>query len=349
MVYDRDPSFFFFCPPSLHHLPCDQASGSTCLFFLDSESISFPQGVSGLSSKETLSSALLCNWQFIISRLEVELLKLNVIMPSIFPLEIEEMILDILGEDDEGHSALKTCSLVCQAFLPICRKHIFGNIVLNASDQDVVPPPSTYTTRGFERLLRETPEIADYIRKLGYTIRADDLTSPLIQESLKLISRLEFLSVQHHHWLIGTTLSWNNPIRPALLHLLHLPTLTHFKMTRITDFVISDLIPCVNLKYLDIGGLTTGAFETTFPAALPVHSIQPNEFVAGIGTFTAIKRLCTARRPDRQLIMDFGSLSKITVSFQMPNDDEVSRELFRHCHVLTNVNVSCKCYLHYNH
>ena len=270
-------------------------------------------------------------------------------MPSIFPLEIEEMILDILGEDVEGHSALKTCSLVCQAFLPICRKHIFGNIVLNASDQDVVPPPSTYTTRAFERLLRETPEIADYIRKLEYTIRADDLTSPLIQASLKLISRLEFLSVQHHHWLIGTTLSWNNPIRPALLHLLHLPTLTHFKMTRITDFVISDLIPCVNLKYLDIGGLTTGAFETTFPAALPVHSIQPNEFVAGIGTFTAIKRLCTARRPDGQLIMDFGSLSKITVSFQMPNDDEASRELFRHCHVLTNVNVSCKCYLHYNH
>ena len=39
-------------------------------------------------------------------------------MSSIFPLEIEEMILDLLAED-EGHSALKACSLVCQAFLPL--------------------------------------------------------------------------------------------------------------------------------------------------------------------------------------------------------------------------------------
>ena len=114
-------------------------------------------------------------------------------MPPIFPLEIEEIILDILGKDDEDHTALKTCSLVCKAFLPICRKHIFGSIVLNPRDQDMVPPPSTHTTHAFERLLRETPEIADYIRKLDYTIRAEDLTSLSIQESLKRISRLEFL------------------------------------------------------------------------------------------------------------------------------------------------------------
>ena len=276
--------------------------------------------------------------------------------PIVFPLEIEEMILDILSEDDEGHSTLKTCSLVCQAFLPMCRKHIFGSIVLNAThyasdlDGDMVSTPSSHTTHAFERLLRETPEIADYIRKLDYTIRTDDLTSPSIQESLKRISRLEFLSVDHNNWMIGTTLDWsNNPIRPALLHLLHLPTLTHFKMGRIDDFVISDLIPCVNLKYLDIVILTTGAAETTFPAALPEHSVQLNEFIAGTRNPTAIKALCTARRPDGRPIIDFGSLSKITVAIQMPDEDEASQELFRHCHALTSVNISCKCYLLCDH
>ena len=117
-------------------------------------------------------------------------------MPSIiFPLEIEEKILDILGEDDEdyeGHLALGMCSLVCQAFLPICRRHIFGSIVLNPSHDYNLPPFPT--THAFERLLCETPKIADYIRKLDYTIRNTDLTSPSIQESLKLISRLEFLT-----------------------------------------------------------------------------------------------------------------------------------------------------------
>ena len=67
-------------------------------------------------------------------------------MHSIFPLEIEETVLNLLAdEDDQGHSALKTCSLVCQAFLPICRKHIFGSIVLN-----------DYTIRTLERLLHDT-------------------------------------------------------------------------------------------------------------------------------------------------------------------------------------------------
>ena len=126
-------------------------------------------------------------------------------MPSIiFPLEIEEKILDLLAEDDDGHSALKTCSLVCQAFLPLCRKHIFRSIAL----------VSSHNTHLFERLLRET---------------------------LKRISRLESLTF---HQSKLPKVDWSdNPIRPALLHLLHLPTLTHFTMTNINNFLVSDLIP----------------------------------------------------------------------------------------------------------
>ena len=149
------------------------------------------------------------------------------------PLEIEEMILDLLAEDPDdedykGHSTLKTCSLVCQTFLPICRKHIFGSIVLKSP-----------TIHVFQRLLHETPEIAAYIRKLDCDIGIAHLTtsSLSIQESLKQISRLESFTVRHHY-KVGATcqsfesfrpLNWsNNPIRPALLHLLHLPTLIYF-------------------------------------------------------------------------------------------------------------------------
>ena len=257
-------------------------------------------------------------------------------MPSIFPLEIEEIILDLLAEDDKGHSVLKTCSLVCQAFLPICRKHIFGSIFLN--DPNAISP---HTTRAFERLLRETPEIADYIRKLYFTIQIADWTSSSIQESLKRISRLEFLSVRHHSW---QALDWsNNPFRPALLHLLHLPTLTHFVVMNISVFALSDLIPCVNLKYLDFSHLTSIAAENTFPATLPEHSIQLNEFVAEYGASAAtIMKLCSAQRPDGQPIIDFGSLSKIKADFARPNQSRALQELFRHCRVLTNVSLSCK-------
>ena len=256
-------------------------------------------------------------------------------MSSVFPLEIEETILDLLAKDDEGHSALKTCSLVCQAFLPICRKHIFGSIVIN--DHNVMVSQRTLPTiHAFERLLRETPEIADYIRKLDCTFKITNFANPSIQESLKRISRLKFLTVRHH-------LDWrNNLVRPALLHLLHLPTLTHFKVIDMKNFVVSDLLPCVNLKYLDIGYYITMADETTFPTALPEHSIQLNEFVAGIESSAVAMKLCTTRRPDGRPIIDFGSLSKITMVFERHNDGEALQELFRRCHALTNVHISCK-------
>ena len=254
-------------------------------------------------------------------------------MPSIFPLEIQEIILDLLAEDDEDHLALKMCSLVCQAFLPICRKHIFGNIRVAHDDLNLTSSP---TTDSFERLLRETPEIAGYIRKLDLSILNSDLTRPL-QESLKRISRLEFFTLRDDRLD-----RQYNPIRPVLLHLLHLPTLTHFKMYTIEVFSVSDLIPCVNLKYLDMGYVTM-ATEDTFPSTLPEHSIQLNEFVAGFGAFPGtIMKLYTARRPDGLVIIDFGSLSKITVDFIGLNASRALQELFRHCHVLTNVNMSCK-------
>jgi hypothetical protein len=240
------------------------------------------------------------------------------------PIELEEMILDFLAED-KCHSALKSCSLVCKAFLPLCRKHIFESIALDKFYRD--------TFSAFDRLLRETPKIADYIRKLDYKY---DIPFAHL-ETLTRISRLKFLTVQK--W----QLDWSNdPIRPALLHLLHLPTLTHFKVIGIKNLLVSDLIPCVNLKCLDIGHETTMAAENTFPPTLPERSIQLNEFVSGFHTSNAIMKLCSARRPDGQPIINFESLSKITVIFDRLTREEASLELFRRCHALTSVNVSCK-------
>ena len=256
--------------------------------------------------------------------------------PIILPLEIEETILDLLAEDDKCHSALKTCSLVCKTFLPICRKHIFERISLN----NVKLSP---TTLAFHRLLCGTPEIADYIRVLRYDIQYEDLTIPSIQKSLKQISRLESLWISNNSSLTPR-LDWsNNPIRPALLHLLHLPTLTHLTMSIIDDFVISDLIACVNLKYLQIAHHMSVAAKNTFPVALPKNSIQLEEFDAGIRSNTVIMELFTARRPDGQPVINFGSVSKITAVTGQPEygEPETSEMLFSCCHGLTDVNITC--------
>jgi hypothetical protein len=62
----------------------------------------------------------------------------------------------------------------------------------------------------------------------------------------------------------------DNPLRPAFLHLLHFPTLTHFRVFTSNKFVASDLSPCINLKKLEFGHYTIGAVENnTFSAAFP--------------------------------------------------------------------------------
>ena len=101
---------------------------------------------------------------------------------------------------------------------------------------------------------------------------------------------------------------------------------------------VSDLIPCVNLKYLHISDTTSAvkAKDTSsFTAALPEKSNQLYEFEIGLRTSAAIMELCTARRPDGQPIIHFGSLSELTVNIVEPGNCKTSQELFRHCHALT--------------
>ena len=256
---------------------------------------------------------------------------------STIPLEIHGAIIDLLAEDDKTGSAVKTCSLVCWAFLPLCRKHIFASIVI---DDIHCQTSQSCTMRKLARLLSTSPEVADYIRKLDYNIAIDDFTNPSIQECLKRINRLQYLAVRH---FIRQKLDWSsNHLRPALLHLLHLPTLTHFKVTAIDNFIPSDLVPCVNLKKLDIGSYTTVTATNAFSETFPDRSIQLNEFTSGVGNATAIMNICTAQRPDGQSVIDFSSLTKITVEIDKDNDVEASEELFRQCEQLTHVYITCK-------
>ncbi|KIM42251.1 hypothetical protein M413DRAFT_444688 [Hebeloma cylindrosporum] len=268
----------------------------------------------------------------------------------ILPLEIEEIILNLLAEDDNNHSALKACSLVCQAFLPICRKHIFESIFIS----NYLYHPGLRSDYAFQRLLYHSPDITPYIRKLDYSLGCLELRSHFpsfsgrssipFQDSFNRISRLEFLTVRFDDEL---GFGWiHHPVRPALLHLLHLPTLIHFNVIDCSNFMLSDLIPCVNLKYLRIGSHTTWAAETTFPAALHKHPpIQLKEFVADRTPGDVVTHIFAARRTDGQPLVDFGSLSKITMNITRPGTYRTSQQLFRGCQNLTDVTI----YLWYRH
>ena len=116
-------------------------------------------------------------------------------------------------------------------------------------------------------------------------------------------------------------------------------------MTAIDNFVASDLVPCVNLKQLDIGSYTTLTATNAFSATFPDHSIQLNEFTLGVRNAMAIMNISTAQH----LVIDFGSLAKITIKIEKDDDVEASDEFFSPCEQLTDVSISCKRYLSHHY
>ena len=155
------------------------------------------------------------------------------------------------------------------------------------------------------------------------------------------MSRLQFLKVRHSN---RQKLDWSrNPIRPALLHLLHLPTLTHLHLFALNNFVLSDLLPCINLKKLEIEFLTAVDWvDNMFSATFRDHSVQLKHFSVGYQFSEAVIKMCRAQRHDGRALLDFSFLTNISVPLDKTNDIEALQELFERCGHLINVTISCK-------
>ncbi|KAF8148880.1 hypothetical protein B0H34DRAFT_735688 [Crassisporium funariophilum] len=257
----------------------------------------------------------------------------NMVSTSIIPLEIVETIIDIVAEDDTD--SVNACSLVCQAFLPLCRKHIFASVVLNGSMRPQVSP----TTRMFERLLSTTPDIAVYIRKLQWCVTIEDFKLVRsLPKAMKLITRLQSLYV----WVYDRNrLKWrSNVLRPALVHLLQLRTLTHLKLFAIEDFPLSDLVPCVNLKELEIERVLPAEVDNGFPSTLPYKPAQLNKFSAGRQAAQVTTKLITALRPDGIAVVDLTELNKVSVKWEKADAVQAAFQLFKMSAQLTDVHMS---------
>ncbi|KIM43876.1 hypothetical protein M413DRAFT_26156 [Hebeloma cylindrosporum] len=245
------------------------------------------------------------------------------------PLEVIETVIDTLARDDPGFSSLKTCSLACQCFLELCRKHIFASITIKDGKYSI------QNRTALVRLLSSTPEIAYHIRELvWHTITIEDFEDPSLPGILKTITKLQSLSIGNsfrldHPWR-------ENCLRPALLHLLHLPTLLRLSISRIPHFDFADLISCTNLRELSIAHMEYVETEQSFPSTLSHTPIQLHclSFCWGCS-----KTISVLGRPDTRPIFNFAVLASITLVLEDTKTFEASRELFQNCSQLIKVRI----------
>ena len=88
---------------------------------------------------------------------------------SSLPFDIFAQIIDTIGENKET-DFLKELSLVSHCFNQICSKHLFATIELHDADPNYYPLPLASSKKGFVKLLRNRPDVVNYIRKLTYKV-----------------------------------------------------------------------------------------------------------------------------------------------------------------------------------
>ena len=256
------------------------------------------------------------------------------------PLEVIERIIDDVAPDPEyddivynnlSSESIKVCALVCHSLLPLCRKHIFASVTLNAGR-------SPATSDDLNHLLLNSPHLAVYIRELNYHVIKKEFgpkRSPWLLSMFKKLVGLQKLRISYFPAAGGRKLNWIAfPERMVLLPLLHLPTLTSICLEGIRNFPLAHLAGCANLKRLEIQSLECSNGVGKFLEVLPPTPVMLERLEICMGNVKPVQRLCDARRPDGKPIIDFSSLRKIRA--EVARLDSMT-ELFGLCRNLNKI------------
>ena len=264
----------------------------------------------------------------------------------ILPFDTIGNIIEFLIKDNEnGLQYVKTCSLVCQSFLPLCRTHIFSSIKINVAGSS-----QKHNTEAFGQLVLGTPEVARSIRHLYIVILDPHSQSVhLFDQVPQHLARLQSLTFWRSDSWDVPDVDWKNissSMQRSLLNLVHIPTLSHLKLGWINNFPISDLNTCTNLKqlsaeaiYIQVG---TGEHDESASSLLSHKPMQLQELDIKIFKMSNDLSLLTARRPDGRTVLDFSGLEKISVTFFVALYAVRTREIFRMTEQLTEVRFNGK-------
>jgi hypothetical protein len=160
------------------------------------------------------------------------------------PPELIDRIIDCLYYDI---CALRACALVCKAWVPSCRFHLFYTIRFASSYKDEDP-----RCRKLYDLVQRSPHIAFYVRELiisgehNAILNLERVLIPLLQR----FTELRMLKLDGVNWK-----RLMPDMRKSFADVLALPSLVHFEMTRSTFPDLEHLIALLHphLKRLAIG------------------------------------------------------------------------------------------------
>jgi len=164
-----------------------------------------------------------------------------------------EIVIDHLSKD---FSTLRVCALASWQFLPVCRKHIFGSLVIGS------PTSNTDVIRRALNFFTTCPHITPYITsvrlidgdfqnslhspKAGWISREQSL--PTMLNELFHLKKLSLESTFH-------PINWTHlptATQKAFYQLFNLRTLTHLTLVMVDHFPIAAIRNLCSLQYLQM-------------------------------------------------------------------------------------------------
>jgi hypothetical protein len=159
-------------------------------------------------------------------------------MKNLLPQELICYIIDnFLGlpEYPDWHACevLRTCSLVCHSWLPLCQRHLFRSIQFSSRTRCRTCVAVLSRSRRLDQVLLNSPHLTGYIRELKLWdgscdtcektwLATADETLPLVLRKLGNLEKIEF------QWLYWRKLTTD--IKQSLRWVLQLPSITMLKL-----------------------------------------------------------------------------------------------------------------------
>lgn len=262
------------------------------------------------------------------------------------PIDVGAHIVDYLARSENGQTHVKACALVCHAFLPLCRKHIFRSVTLN---KPYSSSPRLYHARA---LFATNPILAQCVRKLDLCIWLDDFVSVDVLSTLDYFTNIQSL----HLWYHGVDkLDWQHlpqHARLIFLHLIHLPTLVSLKLRNITNVPITDLAPCTNLARLTIdqieplvihGGVQAHIQPGPARKRLPPPSIHLEEYAIGVCSATFTNEILRSTHPGGTTAFDFSRLKRFSAKCDGVDDLAAVYSLLSRAEDLEAIYLKSRC------
>jgi len=193
--------------------------------------------------------------------------------PVMLPLEIVELIIDLLARD--GHlDALRNCCLTSPQLVHMCRKHIFSTIKAVQeriysddydSDEEVeeLCPNIPHPIERFGRLLESNPHISSYVRNLEIGSMLDYNHSFIALQHLYRVTNFTF-GFSDSNRLDGWTRDWgtvSSSIDDSLQSFIQQNTITTLYLFNIRDLPIHILLGLRFLQHLSVLFATVEIFQ----------------------------------------------------------------------------------------